>query len=53
MLTTTIDGLWVLQILAGIEMLTPELALRPTLPDVETAQMALAHPVARNCAPKA
>lgn len=46
MLTTTIDGLWVLQVLAGIEMLTPELALRPTLPDVETVQMALAHPVA-------
>lgn len=46
MLTTTIDGLWVLQILAGIEMLTPELALRPTLPGVETAQTALAHPVA-------
>lgn len=46
MLITTIDGLWVLQVLAGIEMLTPELALRPTLPDLETAQQALAHPVA-------
>lgn len=46
MLTTTVDGLWVLQVLAGIEMLAPELGLRPTLPRVETIQMALAHPVA-------
>lgn len=46
MLITTIDGLWVLQVLAGIEMLAPELALRPTLPDLENTQLALAHPVA-------
>lgn len=46
MLTTTIDGLWVLQVLAGIEVLAPELGLRPILPSFETAQMALAHPIA-------
>ncbi|WP_328362570.1 ESX secretion-associated protein EspG [Mycobacterium sp. NBC_00419] len=46
MLTTTVDGLWVLQVLSGIEVLAPELGLRPHLPSVETEQMALAHPVA-------
>jgi EspG family len=46
MLTTTIDGLWVLQVLAGIEVLAPELGLRPILPSFETAQMALQHPIA-------
>ena len=46
MLTTTIDGLWVLQVLAGIEVIAPELGLRPYLPSVETAQAALGHPVA-------
>jgi hypothetical protein len=46
MLTTTLDGLWVLQVLSGIEVLAPELGLRPHLPSVETTQMALAHPVA-------
>jgi EspG family len=45
-LTTTIDGLWVLQVLTGIEVLAPELGLRPILPSVETRQMALAHPMA-------
>ncbi|MGH3561805.1 MAG: ESX secretion-associated protein EspG [Mycobacterium sp.] len=45
MLTTTIDGLWVLQVLTGIEVLAPELGLRPTLPSLETTQTALAHPV--------
>lgn len=45
MLTTTLDGLWALQLLAGIEALAPELGLRPILPSVETPQMALAHPV--------
>jgi hypothetical protein len=44
-LTTTVDGLWVLQILAGIETVAPEIGLRPILPSVETAHMALAHPV--------
>ncbi|BBX05347.1 ESX secretion-associated protein EspG [Mycolicibacterium aichiense] len=46
MLTTTVDGLWVLQVLSGIEVVAPELGLRPHLPSVETAQMALAHPIA-------
>ena len=46
MLTTTIDGLWVLQVLSGVEVLAPELGLRPYLPSVETARVALAHPVA-------
>jgi hypothetical protein len=44
-LTTTVDGLWVLQVLTGIEVLAPELGLRPHLPSIETKQMALAHPV--------
>ena len=48
MLSTTIDGLWVLQVLAGAEVLAPELGLRPYLPSVETAQMALRHPVAED-----
>ena len=46
MLTTTVDGLWVLQVLTGIEFLAPELGLRPHLPSAETEQQALAHPVA-------
>jgi hypothetical protein len=45
-LTTTIDGLWVLQVLTGIEVLAPELGLRPILPSVETKHMALTHPIA-------
>jgi len=45
-LTTTIDGLWLLQVLSGTEVLAPELGLRPYLPSVETARMALDHPVA-------
>jgi hypothetical protein len=45
-LTTTVDGLWVLQVLTGIEVLASELALRPILPSVETPRMALAHPIA-------
>jgi hypothetical protein len=45
-LTTTLDGLWVLQVLTGIEVVAPELGLRPHLPSVETPQMALAHPIA-------
>lgn len=45
MLTTTVDGLWVLQILAGIETVAPEIGLRPILPSVETPHMALAHPI--------
>ena len=46
MLTTTIDGLWVLQVLAGIEDLATELGIRPYLPRAESASHALAHPVA-------
>lgn len=46
MLTTTVDGLWVLQVLTGIEVVAPELALRPILPRFENRQMALAHPIA-------
>lgn len=46
MLTTTVDGLWVLQVLSGIEVVAPELGLRPHLPSVETSDMALRHPVA-------
>ncbi|MDF2822829.1 MAG: secretion protein EspG [Mycobacterium sp.] len=46
MLTTTLDGLWVLQILTGIEVVAPELGLRPVLPSVETKDVALLHPVA-------
>jgi len=46
MLTTDIDGLWVLQVLSRIEVLAPELGLRPYLPSAEPARMALAHPVA-------
>lgn len=45
MLTTTLDGLWALQVLTGIEVLAPELGLRPHLPRVEQREMALAHPV--------
>lgn len=46
MLTTTLDALWVLQVLTGIEVLAPELGLRPHLPSVESPQRALAHPAA-------
>lgn len=46
MLTTTVDGLWVLQVLTGIEVVAPELGLRPHLPSVEAPEMALTHPAA-------
>lgn len=46
MLTTTVDGLWVLQAVAGIEQLCPELGLRPLLPRLDTAERALRHPIA-------
>ncbi|BBX47083.1 type VII secretion system ESX-2 associated protein EspG2 [Mycobacterium cookii] len=45
MLTTTVDGLWVLQILTGIETIAPELGLRSIRPSVETRHAALAHPI--------
>ncbi len=46
MLTTTLDGLWVLQAVAGVEQVCPELGLRPLLPRLDTAERALRHPVA-------
>jgi len=48
MLTTTLDGLWALQVLSGYEVLAPELGLRPYLPSAESADDALSHPVARD-----
>ena len=45
MLTTTIDGLWVLQAVTGVEQLCPELGLRPLLRKLETPELALRHPV--------
>ncbi|BBY23786.1 ESX secretion-associated protein EspG [Mycobacterium stomatepiae] len=45
MLTTSLEGLWVLQVLTGIEVLAPEMGLRPHLPSVEPKHKALAHPV--------
>lgn len=44
-LTTTVDGLWALQILTGIETVAPELSLRPHLPSVESKWLAWQHPV--------
>jgi len=44
-LTTTVDGLWVLQAVTGVEQLCPELGLRPLLPKLETPEFALRHPV--------
>jgi len=44
-LTTTVDGLWVLQAVTGVEQLCPELRLRPLLPKLETPEFALRHPV--------
>lgn len=46
MLTTTVDGLWVLQAVTGVEQTCPELGLRPLLPWLDTAERALRHPVA-------
>ena len=45
MLTTTLDGLWALQVLTGIETVAPELGLRPHLPSVEPKRLALGHPI--------
>ncbi|OBK31478.1 secretion protein EspG [Mycobacterium asiaticum] len=45
MLTTTVDGLWALQVLTGIESIAPELGLRPHLPSVELKPLALNHPI--------
>lgn len=44
-LTTTLDGLWALQVLTGVEVVAPELGLRPHLPSVEPQRLALEHPV--------
>jgi len=46
MLTTTVDGLWVLQAVTGIEQTCPELGLRTLLPRLDTPECALRHPVA-------
>ena len=46
MLTTTVDGIWVLQALSRIECLAPELGLRPLLARRESPQAALRHPAA-------
>lgn len=46
MLTTTVDGLWVLQAVTGIEQTCPELGLRPLLPRLDTPERALRHPAA-------
>ncbi len=46
MLTTTVDGLWLLQAVAGIEQVCPELGLRPLLPRLDTAAAARRHPIA-------
>lgn len=46
MLTTTVEGLWVLQVLTGVEVLGPELGLRPHLPRVESRDDALDRPIA-------
>ncbi|MFZ1176630.1 MAG: ESX secretion-associated protein EspG [Mycobacterium sp.] len=46
MLTTTLDGLWVLQAVTGVEQTCPELGLRPLLPRLDTAERALRHSVA-------
>lgn len=46
MLTTTVDGLWVLQVISGIEVLAPELGLRPHFPSAENISMALCNPAA-------
>ena len=43
MLTTTVDGLWVLQAVTGIEQTCPELGLRPLLPRIDTRERALRH----------
>ncbi len=46
MLTTTADGLWVLQAVTGVEQTCPELGLRPLLPRLDTAERAMRHPIA-------
>lgn len=46
MLTTTVDGLWVLQAVTGVEQTCPELGLRPLLPRLDTTERALSHPIA-------
>jgi EspG family len=45
MLTTTVDGRWVLQAVTGVEQTCPELGLRPLLPRLDTPERALRHPV--------
>lgn len=42
---TSLDGLWALQVFAGIERVCPELGLRPHDPMTETVDLAQKHPV--------
>lgn len=44
MLTTTVDGLWVLQAITGVEQTCPELGLRPMLPRLDTPNARWATP---------
>ncbi|HEX5256456.1 MAG TPA: ESX secretion-associated protein EspG [Mycobacterium sp.] len=50
MLTTTVDGLWVLQTVTGVEQTCPELGLRPMLPRLDTPERARNHPAAAELA---
>lgn len=43
--TATLDGLWAIQVVAGIERVCPELGLRPHDPRTETVQLAQSVPV--------
>lgn len=47
MLTTTVDGVWALQVFTGIETLCPQMKLRPHFPEADTEKPAVAmrHPV--------
>jgi hypothetical protein len=42
----TVDGLWVLQAVTGVEQTCPELGLRPRLPRLDTPERARNHPAA-------
>lgn len=47
MLTTSVDGVWALQVFTGIETLCPQMKLRPHFPQADTEKPAVAmrHPV--------
>lgn len=44
-LTTSLDGLWALQVMCGVERVCPELGLRPHDPRTEPPQLAASLPV--------